>query len=93
MSTKFELELRGRLGVGCELNELSILNRIIRLTPLGLEYEADPRHVELISTSLELRNCKPVCSPGVKNPDAELEAPKGNKCDATNGEEAPQERQ
>ena len=63
MSKQFELKLRGRLGVGCE-GELRILNRIVRVTKEGLEYEADPRHVELIAESLEITDCKPVCSPG-----------------------------
>ena len=76
MAKKFELKLRGRLGVGSELNELRILNRILRRTPEGLEYEADPRHIDLILESLELTDCKPVLAPGVKNPHAETEAEK-----------------
>ena len=76
MAEQFELKLRGRLGMGCE-GELRILNRIVRVTSDGLEYEADPRHIELIAESLELTNCKPVCSPGTKNPEPDLEAVKG----------------
>ena len=53
------------------------MNRIVRITKDGLKYEADPRHVELIAESLEITDCKPVCSPGVKNPDPELETSKG----------------
>ena len=34
----------------------------------GLEYEADPRHVELIADLLELAGCKPVSTPVVKEP-------------------------
>ena len=65
MSEHFELKLRGRLGRGLE-GELRILNRIVRVNASGLEYEADPRHVELITESLELAGCKPVSTPGVK---------------------------
>ena len=50
MSKQFELKLRGRLGVGGE-GELRIFNRIVRVTKEGLEYETDPRHVELMATS------------------------------------------
>ncbi len=44
--------------------EAKILNRVIRFTNEGLEYEADPRHAEIIVNELGLRNCKPVNSPG-----------------------------
>ena len=81
MAEHFELKLRGRLGRGCE-GELRILNRIVRVTRSGLEYEADPRHVELVSESLELTGCKPVVSPGIKNHEPELESKKSE--DSTN---------
>ena len=63
------------MGVGKE-GEFRILNRIVRVTKNGLEYEADPRHVELIAESLEIVDCKPVVTPGVKNPLPELESVK-----------------
>ena len=34
---------------------------------MGLLYEADPRHVEILTKSLGLVGSKPVCSPGVKD--------------------------
>ena len=43
-----------------------MLNRIIRITPTGLVYEADPRHTELLARSMGLENCKQVATPGVK---------------------------
>ena len=47
LAKHFELKIKGRLGVGVEgENEIQILNRIIRITDEGLEYEADPRHVD-----------------------------------------------
>ncbi len=49
MHERFLLKELGRLGGGQgELRELRVLNRIIRWTPLGLKYEADPRHAELL---------------------------------------------
>ena len=45
----------------------------MRITDHGLEYEADPRHVELMVESLGLRDGKSVVSPGVKNPDPAIE--------------------
>ena len=82
MSEHIELKLRGRLGRGLE-GELRILNRIVRVNASGLEYEADPRHVELITESLELAGCKPVSTPGVKNPDPSLEPSKNEDAATT----------
>jgi hypothetical protein len=49
MHARFLLKELGRLGGGQgELKELRVLNRIIRWTPLGLRYEADPRHAEIL---------------------------------------------
>ena len=64
-------------------NEIRILNRIVRITESGLEYEADPRRVDLITQSLDLENSKPVATPGVKNPDPGLEAEKCSGDDDT----------
>jgi hypothetical protein len=49
MHERFLLKELGRLGgEQGELKELRVLNRIIRWTPLGLRYEADPRHGEIL---------------------------------------------
>jgi hypothetical protein len=49
MHERFLLKELGRLGGGQgELRELRVLNRVIRWTPAGLKYEADPRHAEII---------------------------------------------
>ena len=56
------------MGIGCELTEIKILNRVVRITSEGLEYEADPRHTELITGSLGLTAANAVKTPGVKDP-------------------------
>ena len=67
MSEKFEVKLKGRIGhEDHDLKEMRVLNRIIRVVPEGLTYEADPRHVELLVRSLNLEDCKKVGTPGVK---------------------------
>ncbi len=49
MHERFLLKELGRLGGGQgELKELRVLNRVIRWTPTGLKYEADPRHAEIV---------------------------------------------
>jgi hypothetical protein len=49
MHERFLLKELGRLGGGPgEQQELRVLNRIIRWTPAGLKYEADPRHAEIL---------------------------------------------
>ena len=50
MHERFLLKELGRLGGGeGELRELRVLNRVIRWTPTGLKYEADPRHAEIVA--------------------------------------------
>ena len=80
LKAAFEVKVRGRLGLGCDQTEIKILNRVIRIDPeLGLLYEADPRHVELLSKSTGLVGCSSVKTPGVKPVDASTEAPKGEE--------------
>ena len=77
LAKAFDIKVRGRLGVGCDgPNEIRVLNRIVRVSSQGLEYEADPRHADLITHSLKLENSKAVSTPGVKNPDPGIEAEK-----------------
>ena len=40
--------------------EVRVLNRIIRWTRTGLEYEPDQQHAERISSELELETCNSV---------------------------------
>ena len=50
LADHFELKIRGRLGENCTgPQQIRILNRIVTLTKDGLVYEADPRHVDLLS--------------------------------------------
>ena len=54
------------------VQERSVLNRIVRWDKYGIEYEADPRHSEIIIGELGLKGSKAVVAPGVKvaiNPD------------------------
>ena len=72
LAKHFELKLRGRLGNDKgDVQEMRILNRIIRLDESGIRYEADPRQTEILIKSLGLTGSKPVISPGVKNHDEE----------------------
>ena len=76
----FELKIRGRIGEGCGgENEIRILNRIVRLTPEGLTYEADPRHVDILAASLGLAAANAVTTPGVKSTEADYTAQKANE--------------
>ena len=48
--------------------EVSILNRVVRWCDDCLLYEADPRHVEQLLRDAGLEDCKPLTTPGVKEP-------------------------
>ena len=67
MKAAFDIKLRGRLGSSPgDTQEIKILNRILRVTPKGLCYEADPRHVELLARALGLEQSRAYSTPGVK---------------------------
>ena len=46
--------------------EVTILGRIVRWTPEGIEYEADPKHAQVILRDLGSKGGKEVTSPAVK---------------------------
>eukprot|EP00975_Prorocentrum_lima_P067656 12916149-Prorocentrum_lima.AAC.1 len=47
MEAHFLCKVEGRLGGGAtDLKEARLLNRVIRWSPAGYRYEADPRHAE-----------------------------------------------
>eukprot|EP00969_Alexandrium_andersonii_P247977 10958164-Alexandrium_andersonii.AAC.1 len=53
MDEKFMCKVEGRLGEGpSDLQEVKLLNRIVRWTPDGLLYEADPRRAEQLLRDL-----------------------------------------
>ena len=55
---------------GCS-REVKILNRTIRWTPTGIEYEPDSKHADLIIRDLKLELSKPVATPGISEPTKE----------------------
>ena len=64
----YEYKCIGRLGPAkADCKEMTILNRVIRWTPQGLEYEADPRQGEKLLEELGLDDgCNTAATPGVK---------------------------
>ena len=69
MRAHYELTAQPRLGPAAEdAKEGIVLNRILRWTKTGLEYEADPRQAEKLIRDCELRGANAVTTPGVKPP-------------------------
>ena len=71
MERAFLCKVEGRLGGGAgDVQEARLLGRVIRWTPKGLLYEADPRHAEQLVRDLERLGEKavrsPLTSPGLK---------------------------
>jgi hypothetical protein len=69
LKSHYELTVGGRLGPGpSDDKEARVLNRVIRWTANGLEYEADPRQVERLLEELDLDGdgVKGVVTPGQK---------------------------
>ena len=67
MKKKFEIKVQNLGPDVDEQREVRVLNRIIRWTESGLEYEADPRHQEILIKALKLTDAKGVSTPGVKD--------------------------
>ena len=64
---KFTVKFKARLGPQEDDDKsVQILNRIVTWTKLGIEYEPDQRHAEIIVDELGQRGKKAVVTPGVK---------------------------
>ena len=72
----YELTEAHRLGPGAEDDkEARVLNRIVRWTDAGIEYEADPRQAEKLLRDLKVDDgVKSVSTPGVKVTKDQLDA-------------------
>ena len=63
----YELKENYRIGPGAQdAKEARVLNRVIRWTARGVEYEADPRQAERLILDLGLEGAKTVGTAGVK---------------------------
>ena len=68
LRSKYELTVGARLGPSKEEDhEGLVLNRVVRWTSQGLEYEADPKQAEKRIRDTELRGANAVTTPGVKS--------------------------
>ena len=66
LEDKYKLKVE-KLGCGAgEVQELRILNKVVRATKSGIELEADPRHAELVVKELGLETAKISVVPGSK---------------------------
>ena len=73
----YELKEAARLGPGdADDKETTVLNRVVRWTAAGLEYEADPRQGEKLLRDLKLDGAevKPATTPGVKATKEQVDA-------------------
>ena len=74
LRSKYELTVGARLGPSKnDDHEGSVLNRVVRWTDSGLEYEADPRQAEKLICDTELQGANAVTTPGVKPLSHQLE--------------------
>eukprot|EP00969_Alexandrium_andersonii_P338668 14968262-Alexandrium_andersonii.AAC.1 len=78
MNEKFTRKVEGRLGGSRgDLQEVKLLSRIIRWTPEGLLYEADPRHAEPLLRDLrepESSGVRGISYPGYRRDASEEES-------------------
>ena len=64
LRTRFEVKTTVIGNGDGEVQEAKVLNRVIRRTKDGWEYEADQRHGELLIKKLKLEHAKGVTTPG-----------------------------
>ena len=63
----FEMKVRGRIGSGPkDSKQMTVLNRVVTYTPMGIIWEADQRHVEILAHNLGLTDGKGRTTPGQK---------------------------
>ena len=64
MKAKYEIKTE-TFGPGAhQKQEIRVLNRTIRWTAAGIEYEPDQMHAEIIIEEMGMENAKPSTSPG-----------------------------
>ena len=63
MEERFEIESEMLAPEAGMVREIRVLNRIIRWTARGIEYEPDQRHSDLLMRELGTKNAKPVNTP------------------------------
>ena len=66
LEDKYKLKVEVLSGDKSDVQEVKILNKIVRWTNKGVELEADPRHAEIVVRELGLRDATPSKVPGVK---------------------------
>ena len=72
MQDHYELTIQPRMGPGAgDAKEGLILNRVVRYTDDGIEYEADPRQAEKLSIECGVQGSNTVATPGVRQSFAE----------------------
>ena len=73
LSAKYPIKMRGIMSPNAvsggegDVEEITVLNRVLRWDAQGIQYEADPRHAEIIIRELGLLGSKGVSTPGVKH--------------------------
>ena len=72
---RFEVKVQ-ILGPGPKQErEVRVLNRVIRWTDCGLEFEPDQRHAEMVVRDLGIENAKAVATPGTREDQALASVP------------------
>ena len=64
MGAKYEIKAEFLGPDAGQSTEIRVLNRVLRWTEAGVEYEPDQRHAEIIMKSMEVQNSKPLTTPG-----------------------------
>ena len=80
MSGRYEIKSEVLGPENGQTQELRILNRVLRWTGGGIEYEPDQRHAEIVVKEMNMQNAKPVGTPAVTDPKNIIEMRENSKC-------------
>jgi hypothetical protein len=64
MSSKYEVKIEFLGPYAGQSTEITVLNRVLRWTEAGVEYEPDQRHAELIVKGMGVQDSRPLTTPG-----------------------------
>ena len=74
MKKHYECTIQPRIGPGADdAKEGLVLNRVVRWTGDGLEYEADPRQAEKLISECGLTGSNSMATPGIRASFSEVE--------------------
>ena len=79
ITNKFDIKTTLMGPRASDVQSAQVLGRVVSIGPEGIQYEADPRHAEILVEAMGLENAKTVSTPGVKEEEVQANRWKGRR--------------